>query len=81
MSRPVITKESQRYWLTFAAERVQRPLIWELGKKFDLVFDIRSGSVSRKSNGWLFIGCQSHPATLAVSGRLVSVTPWLKVRA
>ena len=48
MSRPVITKESQRYWLTFAAERVQRPLIWELGKKFDLVFDIRSASVTDK---------------------------------
>jgi ABC-type methionine transport system ATPase subunit len=48
MSRHAAAKESQRYWLTFAAERVQRPLIWELGKKFDLVFDIRSASVTDK---------------------------------
>ena len=48
MSCRIVAKESQRYWLTFAAERVKRPLIWELGKKFNLVFDIRGASVTGK---------------------------------
>src|SRR5450432_2939311 len=37
------------------------------------------GSVSSQTKGWLDMGRQSHPATLAVSARLFSVTPWLKV--
>ena len=41
-----MAKQSQRYWLTFPAERAKRPLIWELGKKFDLIFDIRSANVT-----------------------------------
>jgi len=41
-------KQSQRYWLTFPAERAKRPLIWELSKIFDLVFDIRSANVTDK---------------------------------
>lgn len=40
--------QSQRYWLTFPPERTKRPLIWELSKKFDLVFDIRSASVTHR---------------------------------
>jgi len=43
-----MNKTSRRYWLTFAAERAKRPLIWELSRKFDLVFDIRSASVTDK---------------------------------
>jgi ABC-type methionine transport system ATPase subunit len=43
-----MSKQSQRYWLTFQPERAKRPLIWELSKKFDLVFDIRSASVTHK---------------------------------
>jgi len=43
-----MAKDSQRYWLTFAAERAKRPLIWELSKKYDLIFDIRSASVTDK---------------------------------
>lgn len=41
-----MAKQAQRYWLTFPAERAKRPLIWELSKKFDLVFDIRSANVT-----------------------------------
>ena len=41
-------KQSQRYWLIFPAERAKRPLIWELSKIFDLVFDIRSANVTDK---------------------------------
>jgi len=43
-----MARESQRYWLTFAAERAKRPLIWELSRKFDLIFDIRSASVTNR---------------------------------
>jgi L-aspartate semialdehyde sulfurtransferase ferredoxin len=40
------TKESKRYWLTFDAKAVRRPLVCEMGKKFDLTFDIRSANVT-----------------------------------
>ena len=43
-----MAKQSHRYRLTFPAERAKRPLIWELSKKFDLIFDIRSANVTDK---------------------------------
>jgi ABC-type methionine transport system ATPase subunit len=36
-----------RYWLNFDARSVTRPLIWEMSKKFDVVFNIRQSSVTR----------------------------------
>lgn len=36
-----------RYWLNFDARSVRRPLIWEMSKKFDVVFNIRQSSVTR----------------------------------
>ena len=45
-SPPPMAKESKRYWLTFDAKSVQRPLVCEMSKKFDLVFDIRSATVT-----------------------------------
>jgi ABC-type methionine transport system ATPase subunit len=41
-----MAKASQRYWLTFPAERAQRPLIWEMSQKFELVFNLRSANVT-----------------------------------
>ena len=41
-----MAKESQRYWLTFPVERARQPLIWELSKKFDLIFNIRSAKIT-----------------------------------
>ena len=41
--------------------------------------EARSGSVSNQNNGCASMGCQSQPATFAVSGRLASVAPWLNV--
>jgi ABC-type methionine transport system ATPase subunit len=35
-----------RYWLNFDAQRSTQPLIWEMSKKFDVVFNIRQASVS-----------------------------------
>ncbi|MDB6108869.1 MAG: napF [Pedosphaera sp.] len=38
--------EKQRYWLTFTAERTTKPLIWEMSKKFELIFNIRNSSLT-----------------------------------
>src|SRR5262245_38367346 len=38
--------ESKRYWLTFDAKAMRRPLVCEMSKKFDLTFDIRSANVT-----------------------------------
>ena len=41
-----MANQSKRYWLTFGARHVTRPLIWEMSRKHDLIFDIRSASVT-----------------------------------
>ncbi len=41
-----MAKQSKRYWLTFNSKGVRRPLIYEMSKKFDLIFDIRSATVT-----------------------------------
>ena len=43
-----MAKHSQRYWLSFSGESVKRPLIWEMSKKFDLIFNIRNASVTEQ---------------------------------
>lgn len=39
---------SRKVWLTFPHALVGRPLIWEMSRKFDVVFNIRQASVSRE---------------------------------
>lgn len=41
-----MAKESKRYWLTFDAKTVRRPIVYEMSRKFDLMFDIRSANVT-----------------------------------
>ena len=41
-----MAKESKRYWLTFNNTQVRRPLLCEMIRKHDLVFDIRSANVT-----------------------------------
>jgi ABC-type methionine transport system ATPase subunit len=41
-----MAKESKRYWLTFNNTQVRRPLLYEMSRKHDLVFDIRSANVT-----------------------------------
>jgi L-aspartate semialdehyde sulfurtransferase ferredoxin len=36
-----------RYWLNFNRGMVTRPLIWEMSRKFDVVFNIRQASVTK----------------------------------
>lgn len=38
--------ESHRYWLNFTATAARRPLIWEMSRKYDVVFDIRNANVT-----------------------------------
>ncbi len=39
-------KETQRLWLMFPTKLVTRPVIWELGKNFEVVTNIRQASVT-----------------------------------
>ena len=39
---------ARKIWLTFPEELVSRPLIWEVGQKFNVVSNIRQASVSKK---------------------------------
>ena len=39
---------ARKLWLTFPQELVERPLIWEIGQKFQVVTNIRQASVSKE---------------------------------
>ena len=38
--------EKKRLWLMYPAKHITRPIIWELGQKFPVVFNIRQVSVT-----------------------------------
>jgi ABC-type methionine transport system ATPase subunit len=38
--------QKTRVWLTYPPQKIKRPIIWELGKKFDIVTDVRQASVN-----------------------------------
>ena len=40
--------EQRRFWLSYPTKLITRPLIWELGRKFPLVFNIRQASVTEE---------------------------------
>lgn len=39
-------QETQRLWLMFPSKLITRPLLWELGRKFEVVTNIRQASVT-----------------------------------
>lgn len=39
-------EEKTRLWLMFPARLITKPIVWELGKKFNLVTNIRQASVT-----------------------------------
>ena len=41
-----MARETQRFWLTFDGESSRRPLIYEMCKTFDVIFNIRNASVT-----------------------------------
>jgi len=42
----IMAKETKRYWLTFSAERAKHPVVWEMSRKFDIIFNIRNANVT-----------------------------------
>ena len=41
-------QEKKRLWLMYPAKLITRPIIWELGQKFPVVFNIRQVSVTEE---------------------------------
>jgi ABC-type methionine transport system ATPase subunit len=41
-----MARETQRLWLTFDSETNRKPLLCEMARKFDVVFNIRNASVT-----------------------------------
>lgn len=41
-----MAEEKTRLWLMFPARLITRPIIWELGKQFNLITNIRQASVT-----------------------------------
>jgi ABC-type methionine transport system ATPase subunit len=40
------TKQISRFWLTYPAKMIQRPIVWELGHKFPVITNVRQASVN-----------------------------------
>ena len=38
--------EKRRFWLNYPPRQITRPIIWEMSRAFDVVFNIRQASVS-----------------------------------
>jgi ABC-type methionine transport system ATPase subunit len=38
--------DKQRLWLMFPTKLITRPVLWELGKKFEIITNIRQASVT-----------------------------------
>jgi len=65
--------ESKRYWLTFSAKHVKQPLICEMSRKHDLIFDIRSANVTPEM-GLMAIELTGEPKVIAAA------VTWLRRR-
>ena len=42
------TNEKEKFYLTFPQKLIRRPIMWELMRKFDVIANIRSASVSNE---------------------------------
>lgn len=68
-----MAKESKRYWLTFGPQHVRRPLICEMSRKHDLLFDIRSANVT-PAMGLMALELTGEPKVIAAA------VTWLRRR-
>lgn len=41
-----MARETQRFWLTFSGDSSRKPLIYEMSRNFNVVFNIRNASVT-----------------------------------
>ncbi|MCC7377206.1 MAG: NIL domain-containing protein [Verrucomicrobiales bacterium] len=39
-------KEQRRFWLTYPPKLITRPIIWEMSRKFGIIFNVRQASVT-----------------------------------
>jgi L-aspartate semialdehyde sulfurtransferase ferredoxin len=44
--KPASGRQVSRLWLMFPARLIRRPVIWQLGRKFDIITNIRQASVT-----------------------------------
>lgn len=42
------SEEKRRFWLTYPTRLITRPVIWELSRKFPVVFNVRQASVTEE---------------------------------
>ena len=42
----IMPKSKGRYWLSFDAQRATQPFIYQMSRKYDVVFNIRQASVT-----------------------------------
>jgi arsenate reductase-like glutaredoxin family protein len=45
-AKPAARPQTTRLWLMYPPKLIQRPVVWELGTKFDLVTNVRQASVT-----------------------------------
>jgi ABC-type methionine transport system ATPase subunit len=45
---PKKSTETKRLWLTYPKKTIQRPVVYELGQKFDVITNIRQASVTEE---------------------------------
>ncbi len=41
-----MASDKQRLWLMFPTKLITRPVIWELGRKFEIITNVRQASVT-----------------------------------
>lgn len=56
--------EKRRLWLMYPPRLIGRPVIWELGKRFDLVTNLRQASVTNEI-GIVCLELEGPPALIA----------------
>jgi ABC-type methionine transport system ATPase subunit len=39
-------KEKRRFWLTYPPKLITRPVIWEMSRKYGIIFNVRQASVT-----------------------------------
>ncbi len=66
--RKVPPTEKRRVWLTFDAKGTTQPLIWLMSHRYDVIFNLRSSSVS-EAVGLVALELEGKPKTLDAAVR------------
>jgi hypothetical protein len=60
----VMATETQRLWLMFPPRLITKPIVWELGRKFELVTNIRHANVNDEV-GIISLALDGEPEVIA----------------